>query len=55
MKHPIFVRPLTDAGRQALEEGLHSSDAFVLRRWQTLLASAQPRAAGRRANGVARG
>jgi Winged helix-turn helix len=41
MRHPIFVRPLTDAERQALEEGLRSSDAFVLRRCQILLASAR--------------
>jgi transposase len=36
-----LVRPLTDAERQALEEGLRSSDAFVLRRCQILLASAR--------------
>jgi hypothetical protein len=39
MKNPIFVRPLTDDERQALEEGLRSSDASILRRCQTLLAS----------------
>jgi hypothetical protein len=33
MKRPIFVRPLSDAERQTLQEaGLRSSDAFVLRR-----------------------
>ena len=41
MKAPIFVRPLTDAERQALEAGLRSNDAFVLRRSQILLASAR--------------
>jgi len=41
MRHPIFVRPLTDAERQALEAGLRSSDAFRLRRCQILLASAR--------------
>lgn len=29
---PIFVRPLTEDERQALEKGLRSQDAFVLRR-----------------------
>jgi transposase len=38
---PIFVRPLTDAERQQIEAGLRSSDAFVLRRCQILLASAR--------------
>jgi transposase len=41
MRPPIFARPLTDAERQALEAGLHSSDAFHLRRSQILLASAR--------------
>ena len=41
MMPPIFVRPLTDAERQPLEAGLRSSDAFVLRRCQILLASAR--------------
>lgn len=41
MRPPIFVRPLTDAERQALAAGLRSSDAFVLRRCQILLASAR--------------
>jgi transposase len=40
-KAPLFVRPPTDAERQALEDGLRSSDAFVLRRAQIILASAQ--------------
>jgi transposase len=39
MRPPIFVRPLTDAERQAVTAGLRSSDAFVLRRCQILLAS----------------
>jgi transposase len=40
-KAPLFVRPPTDAERQALEDGLRASDAFVLRRAQIILASAQ--------------
>lgn len=50
MKPPRFVRPLTDAERAALEAGLRSSDAFVLRRCQILLASAR----GERAPAIAR-
>jgi len=38
--HPIYVRPLTDEERTALHDSLHSSDAFVLRRAQIVLASA---------------
>ncbi len=41
MKRPIFVRPLSDAERQALEAGLRSTDAFTLRRCQILLASSR--------------
>lgn len=41
MKRPIFVRPWTDAERQQLEVGLRSSNAFILRRCQTLVASAR--------------
>jgi transposase len=41
MRPPIFVRTLTDDERQALEQGLRSKDAFVLRRCQILLASAR--------------
>jgi transposase len=41
MRPPIFVRPLTDAERAAVEAGLRSSDAFVLRRCQVLRASAR--------------
>src|SRR5919199_6336899 len=40
MKRPIYVRPLSDAERETLEAGLRSPDAFTLRRWQILLASA---------------
>lgn len=41
MKHPIFVRPPTDAERRALEAGLRSPAAFTLRRAQIVLASAR--------------
>jgi transposase len=41
MKAPIFVRPLTPQEQEALEKGLRSNDAFVLRRCQILLASAK--------------
>jgi len=41
MRSPIYVRPFTDAEQQALEAGLRSADAFVLRRCQILLASAR--------------
>jgi transposase len=41
MKPPIFIRTLSKEERKALEEGLRSSDAFVLRRCQILLASAR--------------
>jgi transposase len=40
-KAPLFVRPPTDAERETLEDSLRSSDAFVLRRAQIILASAQ--------------
>ncbi|HCI82737.1 MAG TPA: transcriptional regulator [Ktedonobacter sp.] len=39
MRKPIFIRPLTQDERQCIQKGLHSSDAFVLRRCQILLAS----------------
>jgi transposase len=45
MRPPVLVRPLTDAEYDALQEGLHSTDAFALRRAQILLASAQARIA----------
>lgn len=41
MQAPLFVRPLTDAERQAMEVGLRSPVAFTLRRAQILLASAR--------------
>lgn len=41
MRTPIFVRTISDEERQILERGLRSSDAFVLRRCQILLASAK--------------
>jgi transposase len=41
MKPPIFVRSLSKEERDALEAGLRSKDAFVLRRCQILLASAR--------------
>jgi transposase len=50
MRAPIFVRPLTEDERQQVEAGLRSSDAFVLRRSQILLASAR----GERAATIAR-
>ncbi len=40
MRKPIFVRLLSDEERKTLKAGLRSPDAFVLRRWQILLASA---------------
>ena len=54
MKPPILVRPLTDAERSRLEAGLHSSDAFVLRRCQILLASARGEGPRRIATAVGR-
>jgi transposase len=41
IRPPIFVRTLAKEEREALEEGLRSSEAFVLRRCQILLASAR--------------
>ena len=41
MRPPIFVRTPSEEEREALEEGLRSSEAFVLRRCQILLASAR--------------
>jgi transposase len=41
MKRPIIMRPLTEAERQQLEAGLRSSNAFILRRCQILLANAR--------------
>ena len=41
MKPPLFVRTITDEERAQLEVGLHSANAFVLRRCQILLGSAR--------------
>ena len=41
MKQPVYVRPLAAAERTQLLAGLRSSDAFVHRRSQILLASAR--------------
>src|SRR5262245_51441723 len=41
MPPPLFVRPLEPEERQGLEAGLRSSDAFVVRRCQCLLKSAE--------------
>ena len=39
MKPPLFIRPLVEGEQLQLEDALHSSDAFRLRRAQYLLAS----------------
>lgn len=41
MRKPIYIRPLTTDEQHTLQEGLRSSNAFVLRRCQMLLASAR--------------
>ncbi len=41
MKPPIYVRPLTDAEREAVEMGLRSLNAFTLRRSQIIAAKAR--------------
>jgi transposase len=41
MSAPIFVRPLSEEEQQQVKASLRSSDAFVLRRCQILLASAR--------------
>lgn len=41
MKAPLFVRPLTQDEQNHLQAGLRSSNAFVLRRCQILIASAR--------------
>jgi hypothetical protein len=46
---PLFVRPLTNAERQVLQDSLRASDALVLRRTQIVLA----RAAGERSGQIA--
>jgi transposase len=50
MQAPIFVRRPSDDEQRALEDGLRSADAFVLRRCQVILASAR----GERAPRIAR-
>ena len=37
----MFMRPLTDAERDAVEQGLRSSNAYTLRRSQIIAASAR--------------
>ncbi len=39
MKAPLFIRPLLENEHRQVQAGLRSSDAFVLRRCQILLAS----------------
>jgi len=51
VRPPIFVRRPTDEEQQALEAGLRSADAVVLRRSQIILASAR----GERVPPIARG
>jgi transposase len=41
MRTPIHIRAFTNGEANALQEGLRSADAFVLRRCQILLASAR--------------
>src|SRR2546425_8288947 len=41
MKAPLYVRPLSPVEQAGLEAGLHSSEAFTLRRCQILLASSR--------------
>src|SRR3954454_11706 len=41
MQAPLFVRPLPDAEREAVERGLRSSDAYTRRRSQIVAASAR--------------
>ena len=50
MQPPIFARRPSDDEQRALADGLCSADAFVLRRWQIILASAR----GERAPQIAR-
>ena len=49
MRTPIFARPFTKDEQQQIQAGLRSSDAFMLRRCQILLASAR----GQRAPAIA--
>lgn len=41
MRTPICIRPLTEDEQRKIQAGLRSSDAFILRRCQILLASAR--------------
>jgi transposase len=41
MRPPIFTRPFTPDEQHQIQAGLHSSEAFILRRSQILLASAR--------------
>lgn len=41
MRAPIFIRPLSEDELPQIQAGLRSKDAFILRRCQILLASAQ--------------
>ncbi len=41
MRIPIFIRPVTEDEQHQIQAGLRSSDAFVLRRCQIVLASAR--------------
>ena len=41
MRKPLYIRPLTADEQQTLQAGLRSSNAFLLRRCQILLASAR--------------
>jgi transposase len=50
MRTPIFIRALTEDERHQIQAGLRSSEAFVLRRCQILMASAR----GERAPLIAR-
>ena len=50
MQTPIFIRPLTEDERSQVQAGLRSSEAFVMRRCQILLASDR----GERAPAIAR-
>src|SRR5579862_874887 len=41
MKRPLFARPFAEGEQQQLEDALHTTEAFRLRRAQYLLASAR--------------
>ncbi len=50
MKAPLYIRALIPAEQAGIEAGLRSSDAFILRRSQILLASSR----GQRPSEIAR-